>query len=140
VLMDVDGALIEGSFKPLVEWPMHTGIYRARPETGGVVHSHARYSTTLACLNWEIPPLHYMLAVLSDEGRVPLARTLHTGRRSSLATPPGSSEARTARACSATTAPSPSAGPPPRPNPGPSCSRRWRSSTTARGRPESQYC
>jgi L-fuculose-phosphate aldolase len=74
VLMDVDGALIEGSFKPSVEWPMHTGIYRARPETGGVVHTHARYSTTLACLNWEIPPLHYMLAVLSDEGRVPLTR------------------------------------------------------------------
>jgi L-fuculose-phosphate aldolase len=74
VLIDVDGVVIEGSFEPSVEWPMHTGIYRARPETGGVVHTHARYSTTLACLNWEIPPLHYMLAVLSDEGRVPLAR------------------------------------------------------------------
>jgi len=74
VLLDLDGAVIEGSFEPSVEWPMHTGIYRARPETGGIVHTHARYSTTLACLNWEIPPVHYMLAVLSDEGRVPLAR------------------------------------------------------------------
>jgi L-fuculose-phosphate aldolase len=74
VLLDLDGAVIEGSFEPSVEWPMHTGIYRARPETGGVVHTHARYSTTQACLNWEIPPIHYMLAALSDEGRVPLAR------------------------------------------------------------------
>jgi L-fuculose-phosphate aldolase len=74
VLVDLDGVIVEGSFEPSVETPMHTGIYRARPETGGVVHTHARYSTTLACLNWEIPPFHYMLAVLSDEGRVPLAR------------------------------------------------------------------
>ena len=74
VLVDLEGAVMEGSFEPSVETPMHTGIYRARPETGGIVHTHARYSTTLACLNWEIPPIHYMLAVLSDEGRVPLAR------------------------------------------------------------------
>lgn len=74
VLMDLDGTVIEGAFEPSVEWSMHLGIYHARPETGGVVHTHARYSTTLACLNWEIPPLHYMLANLSDDGRVPLAR------------------------------------------------------------------
>jgi Class II Aldolase and Adducin N-terminal domain/Anabaena sensory rhodopsin transducer len=48
-------------------------VVRSRPETGGIVHTHARYSTTLACLNWEITPIHYMLAVLSDEGKVPIA-------------------------------------------------------------------
>jgi L-fuculose-phosphate aldolase len=73
VLVDLDGKILEGSFEPSVETPMHTGIYRARPEAGGIVHTHARYSTTLACLNWEILPIHYMLAVLSDEGRVPIA-------------------------------------------------------------------
>ena len=74
VIVSLDGKTLEGSFEPSVEWPMHTGIYRARPETGGIVHTHARYSTTLACLNWEIPPVHYMLASLSEEGRVPVAR------------------------------------------------------------------
>jgi L-fuculose-phosphate aldolase len=73
VLVDLDGKMLECSFEPSVETPMHTGIYRARPEAGGIVHTHARYSTTLACLNWEILPIHYMLAVLSDEGRVPIA-------------------------------------------------------------------
>ncbi|MFL6032921.1 MAG: class II aldolase/adducin family protein [Rubrobacteraceae bacterium] len=73
VLVDLDGKMLEGSFEPSVETPMHTGIYRARPEAGGIVHTHARYSTTLACLNWEILPIHYMLAVLSEEGRVPIA-------------------------------------------------------------------
>jgi L-fuculose-phosphate aldolase len=74
VLVDLDGKVIEGSFEPSVETPMHTGIYRSRPETGGIVHTHARYSTILACLNWEITPIHYMLAVLSDGGAVPVAR------------------------------------------------------------------
>jgi L-fuculose-phosphate aldolase len=74
VVVSLNGERLEGAFEPSVETPMHTGIYRSRPETGGIVHTHARYSTTLACLNWEIPPVHYMLAVLSDEGRVPVAR------------------------------------------------------------------
>lgn len=74
VLVNLDGDVLEGSFEPSAETPMHTGIYRSRPEARGIVHTHARYSTTLACLGWEIPPLHYMLAVLSEEGRVPIAR------------------------------------------------------------------
>jgi L-fuculose-phosphate aldolase len=74
VVVSLDGETLEGAFEPSVETPMHTGIYRSRPETLGIVHTHARFSTTLACLNWEIPPVHYMLAVLSDEGRVPVAR------------------------------------------------------------------
>jgi L-fuculose-phosphate aldolase len=73
VLVDGDGALIEGSLAPSTETPMHTGIYRSRPNITGVVHTHSRYATTLACLGWEIPPIHYVLTLLSDEGRVPLA-------------------------------------------------------------------
>jgi L-fuculose-phosphate aldolase len=52
---------------------MHTGVYRARPEVGAVVHTHSIYATTLACLGWPIPPVHYMLTTLSDDGRIPLA-------------------------------------------------------------------
>lgn len=73
VLVDLNGDFLDGAWKPSTETPMHTGIYRARPDVGGIVHTHSRYSTTLACLGWEIPPIHYMLTVLSDEGRVPLA-------------------------------------------------------------------
>jgi L-fuculose-phosphate aldolase len=73
VVVSLDGETLDGAFEPSVETPMHTGIYRSRPETLGIVHTHARFSTTLACLNWDIPPVHYMLAALSDEGRVPVA-------------------------------------------------------------------
>jgi L-fuculose-phosphate aldolase len=74
VVVSLDGETLEGAFEPSVETPMHTGIYRSRSETLSIVHTHARFSTTLACLNWEIPPVHYMLANLSDDGRVPVAR------------------------------------------------------------------
>ncbi|CAN5181551.1 hypothetical protein BH24ACT19_BH24ACT19_06130 [soil metagenome] len=73
VLVDPVGRVLESRLEPSSETPMHTGIYRSRPQVGGVVHTHAPYSTTLACLGWEIPPIHYMLAALSGEGRVPLA-------------------------------------------------------------------
>ena len=73
VLVDVDGEVLEGSLQPSTETPMHTGIYRARPEVGAVVHTHSIFATTLACLGWTIPPVHYMLTTLSEDGEIPLA-------------------------------------------------------------------
>lgn len=73
VLVDIEGKVIEGALEPSSEVPMHTGLYRAKLGVGGVVHTHAPYSTALACLGLEIPPVHYLLAALSEEGRVPLA-------------------------------------------------------------------
>lgn len=72
-LVDAQGRVISGSLAPSVETPMHLGIYAARPEVGSIVHTHARFCTVLACLGREIPPVHYMLAELSDTGRVPVA-------------------------------------------------------------------
>ncbi len=73
VLVDLGTNVIEGSLAPSTETPMHTGIYKARPNVEAVVHTHSRFATTLACLGWEIPPVHYMLTTLSQEGRIPLA-------------------------------------------------------------------
>src|SRR5215204_2805023 len=73
VLVTLDGEVLEGSLEPSSEVPMHTGLYRSKPHVGGVVHTHAPYATALACLGLEIPPVHYLVAALSEEGRVPLA-------------------------------------------------------------------
>lgn len=73
VLVDLKGRVLEGPLAPSSESPMHLGIYRSRPQVNAVVHTHARYATTLSCLGWEIPPVHYMLTALSGDGRVPLA-------------------------------------------------------------------
>ena len=73
VLVDRDANVLEGDLIPSTETPMHTGIYKARPNVKAVVHTHSRFATTLACLGWPIPPVHYMLTTLSGEGRVPIA-------------------------------------------------------------------
>jgi L-fuculose-phosphate aldolase len=72
-LVDPNGEPKEGELAPSTETPMHTGIYRARTDVDGIVHTHSKFATTLACLGLEIPSVHYMVAVLSGEGRVPLA-------------------------------------------------------------------
>jgi L-fuculose-phosphate aldolase len=73
VLVDVGGEVLEGSLGPSTETPMHTGIYRARADVGAVVHTHSIFATTLACLGCTIPPVHYMLTTLSEDGEIPLA-------------------------------------------------------------------
>ena len=73
ILVDLEKNVLEGTLEPSSETPMHTGIYRARPQVDAVVHTHSRFATTLACLSLEIPPVHYMLTTLSQDGRIPLA-------------------------------------------------------------------
>jgi L-fuculose-phosphate aldolase len=48
---------------PSSEWRFHRDIYAARSDANAVVHAHAPYCTTLACLDRDIPPFHYMVAV-----------------------------------------------------------------------------
>ena len=73
VLVDLDKNVLEGTLEPSSETPMHTGIHRVRSQVDAVVHTHSRFATTLACLALEIPPVHYMLTTLSQDGRIPLA-------------------------------------------------------------------
>jgi L-fuculose-phosphate aldolase len=59
VVIDMNGKVVDGGItkdkNPTVEWPMHIAIYKARPETYGIVHSHALYSGVFAALGWDIP-------------------------------------------------------------------------------------
>jgi L-fuculose-phosphate aldolase len=51
-----------GPLKPSTEWRFHLDIMKARPEVGGIIHTHATYSTVLAIARKEIPACHYMMA------------------------------------------------------------------------------
>ena len=52
-----------GTRLPSSEWRFHRDIYRARRDVNAVVHTHAPFATTLACLHRGIPAFHYMVAV-----------------------------------------------------------------------------
>jgi L-fuculose-phosphate aldolase len=62
VFMKLDGSVPRGQRAPSSEWRFHAGILAARPDVGAVVHAHAMFATTLACLRMEIPAFHYMVA------------------------------------------------------------------------------
>jgi L-fuculose-phosphate aldolase len=62
VAMTLEGES-KGRLRPSSEWRFHRDIYRARREVGAIVHTHAPFATTLACLDRGIPSFHYMVAV-----------------------------------------------------------------------------
>jgi L-fuculose-phosphate aldolase len=66
VRMRFDGEYA-GERKPSSEWRFHRDILAARPEIGAVIHTHSMFATTLACLQQEIPPFHYMIAVAGGD-------------------------------------------------------------------------
>jgi L-fuculose-phosphate aldolase len=52
-----------GNVLPSSEWRFHRDIYAARADVHAIVHTHAPFATTLACMHRGIPPFHYMVAV-----------------------------------------------------------------------------
>ena len=60
-LMALDGSH-QGRRKPSSEWRFHRDLYASRPEVGAVLHAHAPFAVSLACLRVDIPPFHYMIA------------------------------------------------------------------------------
>ena len=55
VVMDVNGNIIEGGRKPSIETPLHTSIYRKRPDVFGIVHTHSTFLTAWSCLEEGMP-------------------------------------------------------------------------------------
>ncbi|MDZ4765298.1 MAG: L-ribulose-5-phosphate 4-epimerase [Chloroflexota bacterium] len=55
VVVDINGVLVEGDYKPSSDTASHCVIYRARSEINGVVHTHSRYATAFAVVGREIP-------------------------------------------------------------------------------------
>jgi L-fuculose-phosphate aldolase len=51
-----------GPLKPSTEWRFHLDIMKARPDVGGIVHTHSTYATVLAIARKSIPACHYMMA------------------------------------------------------------------------------
>jgi L-ribulose-5-phosphate 4-epimerase len=64
VVVDLDGKMIEGNYKPSSDVHSHLYIYRHRPDVGGVVHTHSAYATAFAAVNKPIP---VVLTAIADE-------------------------------------------------------------------------
>lgn len=69
VIMDLEGNIVEGDRLPSSEWEMHLLQYKERTDLDAVIHAHTTYATVLACLRWELPATHYMIAVAGKNVR-----------------------------------------------------------------------
>ncbi len=66
VNMQLDGSF-EANQNPSSEWFFHRDIYQQRPEVNAVIHTHSMFATTIACLHKDVPPFHYMIAVVGGD-------------------------------------------------------------------------
>jgi L-ribulose-5-phosphate 4-epimerase len=75
VVIDPDGKVVEGNYKPSTDAPTHLLLYKTWGAVGGVVHTHSSYATAWAQAGRDIPPFgtthadHYY-------GPVPCTRSL----------------------------------------------------------------
>ena len=71
VVADDDLNPVEGNSVPSSESLLHLAIYKARPDVGGIVHSHPVHSSAFAVAGLEIPPIvDEMVLVLGGPIRV----------------------------------------------------------------------
>jgi L-ribulose-5-phosphate 4-epimerase len=75
VVIDIDGNIIEGKYRPSTDAPTHLVLYRKWNSVGGIVHTHSSFATAWAQAGKPIPPFgtthadHYY-------GEVPCTRSL----------------------------------------------------------------
>lgn len=69
VVLDLDGNIVDGDKTPSSEVEMHRIFYSNREDIDAIIHTHTMYATTLACLNWPLPPVHYMVALAGFDVR-----------------------------------------------------------------------
>lgn len=68
-VVSVAGEMVEGTLLPTSELDLHLGVYAAT-DAAAVVHTHAPYSTAVACVLDELPVLHYQQLLLGGAIRV----------------------------------------------------------------------
>lgn len=62
VVMDLNDQVVDSFRKPSSEYRLHSIFYNSREDIGAVVHTHSPYATTIACLNLNLPAVHYTIA------------------------------------------------------------------------------
>jgi ribulose-5-phosphate 4-epimerase/fuculose-1-phosphate aldolase len=66
LLMDLDGNKLDGRGDRPGEYPIHTEIYRARPDVGSVIHYHGLHSTSFTTSEHALRPIHLMGTIFHD--------------------------------------------------------------------------
>ena len=57
VVIDLQGNIVEGRYRPSSDTPTHLELYRRYPHLGGIVHTHSTHATAWAQAGLSIPAL-----------------------------------------------------------------------------------
>ena len=75
VVVDLDGKIVEGKWRPSSDTPTHLVIYLAFSACGGIVHTHSRWATSFAQAGMPIPVMGTTQAD-TFHGAIPCTRPL----------------------------------------------------------------
>ena len=75
VVVDLNGKVIEGKYRPSSDTPTHIELYKKYPEIGGIVHTHSPEATSWAQAGRSIP-LYGTTHADYFYGPIPCARSL----------------------------------------------------------------
>lgn len=75
VIVDLDGNVVDGKYRPSSDLPTHLELYKAFPDIKGVTHTHSRWATIFSQAGKEIEPLGTTHAD-TFYGAVPITRKL----------------------------------------------------------------
>jgi len=68
-VIDLTGAVVEGTREPSSETPMHLAIYE-ETRAPAIVHTHSTHGAVIAATMTELPPIHYYTLLLGGVVRV----------------------------------------------------------------------
>ncbi|NMA49601.1 MAG: L-fuculose-phosphate aldolase [Tissierellia bacterium] len=63
LIIDIEGNVVEGYLKPSSETSMHLLFYKNREDANAIVHTHSKYATAVACMGWDLEPVHYLIGL-----------------------------------------------------------------------------
>jgi L-fuculose-phosphate aldolase len=78
VIVDLEGAVLEGHRSPSSEQALHLASYKAFPEVQSVIHAHPVYATMFACVREPIPAVVDEFAIYAG-GSVPVSEYAMSG-------------------------------------------------------------
>ncbi len=78
VVVNLQGKVVEGAYKPSSDTFAHVYVYSHRPDVHGVVHTHSTFATAWAAVGKPIPPV---LTAVCDEfgGPIPVGKYARIG-------------------------------------------------------------
>ncbi len=78
VVVNLEGNVVEGNYRPSSDTFAHVYVYRHRPDINGVVHTHSTFATAWAAVGKPIPPV---LTAVCDEfgGPIPVGKYARIG-------------------------------------------------------------